>query len=589
MNRQKLVLMMLGSFFLTLGACNSSERDAVFIHEKPDEIEESRHKEPTVVILQEKQDQEVKVKESKAGGETVALDQVPRPTEVKKNSLPMKREKMVALGVVPQALMSERMIAPVPPMQMPGLITESYTPLTENGFLLTTNDPLSTFSIDVDTASYANVRRFINQGQLPPVAAVRSEELINYFHYDYPQPKADNPFSVTTEIGPAPWNEDHKLMRIGLKARDIEKKNLPPSNLVFLIDVSGSMANPNKLGLLKKSMNLLVDQLGANDRVAIVVYAGQERVVLESTAGSEKVIIKQAINNLRSGGSTHGSKGIVTAYELAARGLMPRGNNRVILASDGDFNVGVTTRGELERLIVEKRKSGIYLTVLGLGMGNYHDDTMEILADKGNGNYAYIDNLLEAKKVLVKEMSGTLFALARDVKIQVEFNPAKVATYRLIGYENRALNDEDFNDDKKDAGEIGVGHTVTALYELSPVGESDLPKVDPLKYQKRDPVNKGGYSEELATVKLRYKPLQDDKSILLTEVVRDRDITLEKTSNDFRFAGAVAGFSMLLRKSEHVGSLNYESLLAMARGGRGVDREGYRAEFIRLLELAEMI
>lgn len=589
MNRQKLVLMMLGSFFLTLGACNSSERDAVFIPEKPGEIEEAGHEEATVAILQEKQDQEDKVKEFKDRGETVSLDHVLRPTEVKKNSLPMKREKLVALGVVPQSILAERMIAPVPSMQVPGLITESYTPLTENGFFLTTNDPYSTFSIDVDTASYANVRRFINQGQLPPVAAVRSEELINYFHYDYPEPKSDNPFSVTTEIGPASWNEDHKLMRIGLKARDIEKKNLPPSNLVFLIDVSGSMANPNKLGLLKKSMNLLVDQLGANDRVAIVVYAGQDRVVLESISASEKGMIKKAINNLRSSGSTHGSQGIVTAYELAARGLMPGGNNRVILASDGDFNVGVTTRGELERLIVEKRKSGIYLTVLGFGMGNYHDDTMEILADKGNGNYAYIDNLLEAKKVLVKEMSGTLFALARDVKIQVEFNPAKVASYRLIGYENRALNDEDFNDDKKDAGEIGVGHTVTALYELTPVGESDLPKVDPLKYQKRDPVNKGGYSEELATVKLRYKPLQDDKSILLTEVVRDRDITLEKTSNDFRFAGAVAGFSMLLRKSEYVGSLNYESLLVMARGGRGDDREGYRAEFVRLLELAEMI
>jgi len=420
---------------------------------------------------------------------------------------------------------------------------------------------------------------------------VRSEEMINYFHYDYPQPKFDNPFSVTTEIGPAPWNENHKLMRIGLKARDIDKKNLPPSNLVFLIDVSGSMASLNKLGLLKKSMNLLVDQLGASDRVAIVTYAGSDRVVLEPTAASEKVKIKKAINNLRSGGSTHGSKGIVTAYELAARSLMPSGNNRVILVSDGDFNVGVTTRGELERLIVEKRKSGIYLTVLGLGMGNYHDDTMEILADKGNGNYAYIDNLLEAKKVLVKEMSGTLFALARDVKIQVEFNPAKVAAYRLIGYENRSLNDEDFNDDKKDAGEIGVGHTVTALYELTLVGssDSDLPKIDPLKYQKRDPVNEGGYSEELATVKLRYKSLKDDKSILLTDVVRDRDVSLEKTSKDFRFAGAVAGFSMMLRRSEYIGSLTYASLLDLARDGRGTDREGYRAEFIRLLELAEMI
>ncbi len=483
---------------------------------------------------------------------------------------------------------SAPIIQPQPPA--PQWNTESYNAVNENGFIRTANDPLSTFSIDVDTASYSNVRRFINEGQMPPPGAVRIEEMINYFSYSYPQPSGEHPFSVTTELGPCPWRNGHKVVRIGLKAKDIDKKDLPPSNLVFLIDVSGSMSDANKLPLLKQAMKLLVRQLNAKDRVAIVVYAGNDSVALEPTPGSDQGTIFNAIDSLGAGGSTHASSGIITAYQLAAQTFMPGGNNRVILASDGDFNVGVTSRDELQKLIEEKRQTGIYLTVLGFGMGNYHDDTMEILADKGNGNYAYIDNLLEAKKVMVKEMSGTLFALAKDVKIQVEFNPVKVGAYRLIGYENRALADEDFNDDKKDAGEIGVGHTVTALYELIPAGGQDVPSVDPLKYQQTDKQPaQAALANELMTIKLRYKPLQSDKSVLLDTVVQDNDSSLDKTSDDFRFAAAVAGYGMLLTGSEQAGGLNWQQVLDLAKNARGQDEDGWRAEFIRLAETTELL
>jgi Ca-activated chloride channel family protein len=476
------------------------------------------------------------------------------------------------------------------PQAQPQWNTESYNAVQENGFIRTSTKPLSTFSIDVDTASYSNVRRFINEGKMPPAGAVRLEEMINYFSYSYPQPSGEHPFSVTTELGLCPWQIQHKLVRIGLKAKDIAKQDLPPSNLVFLIDVSGSMADVNKLPLLQQAMKLLVKQLGKDDRVAIVVYAGNDSVALEPTAGSEQEKIIAAINALGAGGSTHASSGIVTAYQLAAQTFMPGGNNRVILASDGDFNVGVTSRDELQKLIEEKRKTGVYLTVLGFGLGNYHDDTMEILADKGNGNYAYIDNLLEAKKVMVKEMSGTLFALAKDVKIQVEFNPAKVGAYRLIGYENRALADEDFNNDKKDAGEIGVGHTVTALYELIPASAENLPAVDPLKYQQPDKKPaEAAQSNELMTVKLRYKPLKSDNSVLLDTVVQDSDTALANTSEDFRFAVAVAGYGMLLTGSEQAGSLNWQQVLSWAKEAKGQDEEGYRAEFIRLVESTELL
>ncbi len=492
------------------------------------------------------------------------------------------KESIMQPKTMPVAMSMVKMAPPGEPPPVLQRNTESYNALTENGFVATENDPLSTFSIDVDTASYANIRRYIIQGSKPPAGAVRIEEMINYFSYNYPQPTDKHPFSVTTELGPCLWNDSHSLVRIGLAAKDIDKKNLPPSNLVFLIDVSGSMSSTNKLPLLKKSMKMLVRQLDKKDRVSIVVYAGHDSIHLMPTAGSQQDLIFQAIDQLGAGGSTHASAGIVTAYELAEQVFMPKGNNRIILASDGDFNVGTTSRDTLQKLIEEKRESGIYLTVLGFGMGNYKDDTMELLADKGNGNYAYIDNLLEAKKVLVKEMGGTMFALARDVKIQVEFNPAMVGAYRLIGYENRTLADEDFNDDTKDAGEIGVGHTVTALYELVPVGAADLPSVDPLKYQQVK-ADKTGLSDELMTIKLRYKPLDGDTSSLLSTVVRENDRTTD-SSQDFRFASAVVGYGMLLTESEFSGSMDYEQVMELARTAKGEDLNGYRAEFIRLVE-----
>ena len=464
---------------------------------------------------------------------------------------------------------------------------ESYNPNKENGFLNAGREPLSTFSIDVDTAGYANVRRFVTGGSLPPAGAVRIEEMINYFSYEYPAPSGSDPLALSAEIGPSPFHADYQLVRIGLKARDLAKEQLPPSNLVFLIDVSGSMQDANKLPLLKQAMTLLVKQLGARDQVAIVVYAGADRVVLPPTSGNRQQEIVAAIEHLQAGGSTNASGGIRTAYQLARQGFLHGGNNRVILASDGDFNVGVTSRDELTRLITQERQSGVFLTVLGFGMGNYHDDTMEILADKGNGNYAYIDSLLEAKKVMVKELSGTLFTLARDVKIQVEFNPARVGAYRLIGYENRALANEDFRDDRKDAGEIGVGHRVTALYELIPSGHPAIPTLDRLKYQTVKRVPEDAASPELLTIKVRYKPLQANSSRLISLAVNDAPRV--KPSADFRFAAAVAGYGMLLTHSEHLGVFTWEQCLEMARSGRGRDVEGYRAEFSRLVEMGQML
>ena len=473
-----------------------------------------------------------------------------------------------------------------PPSPPPNWNRESYNAIKENGFINAGRDPLSTFSIDVDTASYANVRRFVTGGSLPPMGAVRIEEMVNYFSYDYPKPKAREPFALSAEIGTSPFHHNYKLARIGLAAKDLTKEQLPASNLVFLIDVSGSMQDANKLPLLKQALSLLVRQLGSRDRVAMVVYAGADRIVLLPTGGDRQQEILAAINQLQAGGSTHASSGIRTAYDLTRRSFIKGGNNRVILASDGDFNVGVTSRDELTRLIEEERKAGVYLTVLGFGMGNYHDDTMEVLADKGNGNYAYIDSLLEAKKVLVKEMSGTLFALANDVKIQVEFNPARVGAYRLIGYENRALADEDFKDDSKDAGEIGVGHRVTALYELIPAGHSSIPQLDPLKYQSNEPATAPSRSGEWMTVKLRYKPQGEKNSTQMNLAVRESD---KEPSADFRFASAVAGYGMLLTHSEHLGEFSWQRCLEMARSGRGSDEEGYRAEFYRLVEASELL
>lgn len=463
---------------------------------------------------------------------------------------------------------------------------ESYNALPESPLVITANDPLSTFSIDVDTASYSNVRRLLTSGTLPPPGAARIEEMINYFTYSYPEPES-GPIAISTELGPCPWRPENKLIRIGLKARDLDPAQIPPSNLVFLIDVSGSMNAPNKLPLLQQSMNMLVDKLSGRDRLSIVVYAGADRVVLQPTSGDRKKIIKDAISALSSGGSTHASSGIVSAYSLARQSFMPSGNNRIILASDGDFNVGVTSRDELEKLIARERESGIYLTVLGFGMGNYHDDTMEILADKGNGNYSYIDSLLEAKKVLGREWTSTLFTVAKDMKLQIEFNPAHVAAYRLIGYENRNLADEDFNDDSKDAGEVGAGHSVTALYELYPPGSVSLPSVDRLKYQARTMTDDG--SNEVLTVKLRYKPRDSETSILLSQTVANNSTSLASTSNDYRFAASVAGFGALLRNNDSTKGIGYSQLIELAQNSRGTDRQGYRAECIRLMEMAELL
>jgi len=466
--------------------------------------------------------------------------------------------------------------------------TEAYDEIVENRFLTATENPLSTFSIDVDGASYSNVRRFLQMGQLPPEGAVRIEELINYFHYNYPQPAGDDPFSINTEIGDCPWSPQHKLVMVGLQGRKIPTENLPASNLVFLIDVSGSMMEPDKLPLVQASMKLLVDQLREQDKVALVVYAGNAGLVMPSTSGSNKQRIKDAIDRLEAGGSTAGGAGIQLAYQVARQNFISGANNRVILCTDGDFNVGASSDSELEKLIEKESKSGIFLTVLGYGMGNYKDSKMQKLADKGNGNHGYIDNLNEAKKVLVNEFGGTLFTIAKDVKLQVEFNPAKVQAYRLIGYENRMLNKEDFNNDKKDAGELGSGHTVTALYEIIPVGVKNdfIERTDSLKYQqdKRPAVASGG--NEIMTIKFRYKKPDEDISKLIVHPVIDQHLLLSQTSSNFRFVSAVAQFGMLLRDSEFKQQSSYRNALALAENALGKDAEGYRAEFLSLLKNA---
>jgi Ca-activated chloride channel family protein len=467
----------------------------------------------------------------------------------------------------------------------PNFNTEAYDHIQENRFHRVSDDPRSTFSIDVDTASYANVRRFLNTGTLPPADAVRIEELINYFRFQYSDPKDATPFSVTTEVAACPWNPRHRLALVGLQAPRIAQDRTPPRNLVFLLDVSGSMTPPDKLPLVKQAMRMLVDTLNEADRVAIVVYAGASGLALPSTSGDRKEEIQRAIAELESGGSTNGAAGIQLAYQIAERSFIKGGINRVILATDGDFNVGVTSQGELIRLIEEKRQNGVFLSVLGVGTGNLKDSTMEKLADKGNGNYAYLDSLHEARKVLVAEAGATLVTVAKDVKIQVEFNPRTVGAYRLIGYENRVLQHEDFNDDKKDAGEIGAGHTVTALYEIVPPGEP-MPdvKVDPLKYQdSTKPNGQAARSGELMTVKLRYKEPTGDTSKLISVPVRDR---VGELTPNLGFAAAVVEFGMLLRKSEFMGQSTWTRALDLARQYRGEDPDGYRAEFVRLVEKA---
>ncbi len=468
--------------------------------------------------------------------------------------------------------------------------TEAYDRIYENPFLLARQNPLSTFSIDVDTASYANVRRFLGQGRLPPRGAVRIEELVNYFTYDYPPPDGEAPFSAHVEVAACPWSTDHRLARIGLKGMEIPQEQRGPCNLVFLLDVSGSMDQPNKLPLLRSAMKMLVQNLSDRDRVGIVVYAGASGLVLPPTSCETKQPILEALERLRAGGSTNGGAGIQLAYRVAQDHYDPSGINRVILCTDGDFNIGTTNQGELVRVIEEKAKSGVFLTVLGFGMGNYKDSTLEKLADKGNGNYGYIDTIHEARKMLVEQMGGTLVTIAKDVKIQVDFNPAKVGAYRLIGYENRMLRAEDFHDDTKDAGEIGAGHTVTALYEVVPAGqEGELPKVDASKYQQPAALSQAAQSDELLTLKLRYKQPDADTSKLLTFPVEDSGKTLEDASADFQFAAAVACFGMLLRDSEHKGESTFDLALKLGRAGKGQDPSGYRAEFLKLVELARAL
>jgi Ca-activated chloride channel homolog len=467
--------------------------------------------------------------------------------------------------------------------------TEEYADIVENTFKNPLSNPLSTFSIDVDAASYSNVRRFINQGQRPPKDAVRIEEMINYFSYDYEQPKGKDPFSINTEISASPWNANHKLVHIGLQGREIATDDLPASNLVFLLDVSGSMNAPNKLPLLKSAFKLLVDKLRPEDKVAIVVYAGAAGEVLPSTSASEKEKIMNALNQLSAGGSTAGGAGINLAYSIAKQNFKKDGNNRIILATDGDFNVGASSDKAMEELIEEKRDEGIFLTVLGFGMGNYKDSKMEILADKGNGNYAYIDNILEAQKVLVNEFGGTLFTIAKDVKIQVEFNPAKVQAYRLVGYENRILKDEDFNNDKKDAGELGSGHTVTALYEIIPVGVKSQFVIDDLKYHKTKISEVANNSNELMTVKLRYKQPDGDKSNLIVKELIDKGVSVKETSNNFRWSAAVAAFGMQLTDSDFRGDISYAEIVEIAKSAKGKDDNGYRAECINLMKSCELL
>ncbi|HVI45512.1 MAG TPA: von Willebrand factor type A domain-containing protein [Chitinophaga sp.] len=475
------------------------------------------------------------------------------------------------------------MISPAPKMN-----TEDYSPINENTFHKATDQPLSTFSADVDRASYSNVRRFLNNGELPPADAVRVEEMINYFDYNYASPKGKDPVAIYTDIAVCPWNTAHHVVRIALKGKQVDARELPASNLVFLIDVSGSMADENKLPLVQKAFKALTDQLRPQDKVAIVVYAGAAGMVLPSTNGSEKGKILDALDKLEAGGSTAGGEGIKLAYKIAEENFVKRGNNRVILATDGDFNVGPSSDGALQRIIETERQKGVFLSVLGFGMGNYKDNKLELLADKGNGNYAYIDNFEEARRTFVTEFGGTLFTIAKDVKLQVEFNPTFVQSYRLVGYENRTLQNEDFNNDKKDAGDMGVGHTVTALYEIIPTNSNltGVNWVDPLKYQQSKII---GNSTEVLTVKLRYKEPDADKSKLLQQALPYRRQQIEQVSEDFRMACAAAAFGQLLRNSAFKGDVTYDQVLNWAGSARGVDKEGYRAEFVQLVKKARLL
>jgi len=464
--------------------------------------------------------------------------------------------------------------------------TEEYKTIEENRLMKVSMSPLSTFSIDVDTASYSNVRRYLEDKQLPPVDVVIIEELVNYFSYDLPEPTHEVPFSVTTETTQCPWNKDNYLTMIALQGKNVSQDDLPLSNLVFLLDVSGSMNEPMKLPLLKSSFQLLVEQLGENDKVSIVVYAGSSGVILEGVRGDEKERILAALDKLEAGGSTAGGEGILLAYEMAKKNFIHGGNNRVILATDGDFNVGVSNEGDLTKLIEEKRKDGIFLSVLGFGTGNIKDNKMETLADKGNGNYAYIDSMMEAKKVLVNEMGGTLLTIAKDVKIQVEFNPLKVKEYRLVGYDNRILRNEDFDDDAKDAGDIGAGHNVIAFYEIIPYKDGEMIEKSSLKYQSSDVRQE--WENEWMEIRLRYKEPESDVSQKVIHTVTEQDITMNPSEN-FIFASTVAEFGLLLRDSQYKAQSSWENVKARANKAIGNDTEEYRSNFIKLVKSAESL
>ena len=486
----------------------------------------------------------------------------------------------------PSANATSKMILSSPPQQRNA---ETYKEIKENSFVAVAQQPVTTFSADVDRAAYANVRRIIGYGQIPPKDAVRIEEMVNYFDYDYPAPEegSASPLRVSPELAPAPWNPNHLLLRIGLQAKKIDLAKAPPSNIVFLIDVSGSMDEENKLPLLQSSFKMLLGQLRPDDKVAIVTYANGTKVALPSTSVKDKEKIIKVLDNLYASGGTSGGKGIQLAYEQAQKSFIKNGNNRIILATDGDFNIGINNTTDLEKFIEKQRESGIYMSVLGFGMGNYRDDMAETIADKGNGNYAYIDNITEAKKVLVNELSGTLFAVAKDVKLQLEFNPKYVKEYKLIGYENRMLANEDFTNDKKDAGEIGAGHTVTALYELVP---SDGKVAQSLRYQSQE-LNEKGKGNELGFLKIRYKDpkVKEAKSVEITEPLVFNKKALKETSTDYRFAASVAEFGILLRDNSNKANATYDQVIELAEGAIGKDPEGYRKEFVRLVKSVKML
>ena len=470
--------------------------------------------------------------------------------------------------------------------------TESYTKINENQFKFVTDEPLSTFALDIDRAAYSNVRRMLNYGQLPPADAVRIEEMINYFQYNYPAPKDKDIIGVTTNFTDCPWNKELKLLHVGVQSKKMDVKKMPLSNIVFLIDVSGSMSDDNKLPLVIASCKILLEQLRPDDKVAIVTYAGQAGVALQSTKASEKAKIIAALDGLESGGSTAGAQGIITAYQIAKENFITKGNNRVILATDGDFNVGISDNQSLEKLIEEKRSTGIFLSVLGYGMGNYQDDKMQILADKGNGNHAYIDNMQEANKVLHNEFGGTMYTIAKDVKFQIEFNPATVSYYRLVGYENRMLNKEDFNNDAKDGGELGLGHQMTAIYEIGTTASAadGILSVDPLKYQSNSNKDKNlGNLDELATIKFRYKEPDADKSKKWEQVIKNTLVSQSELNDDVRFAIAVAYGGLLLRDGQTLSSKSFAPMIEVATASKGKDDDGYRTEFIKLMRVADGI